>query len=347
MKLVLLGGRNGVAVICATALTASVLSGTRPTPDAEASWRAERSAATWALTWSDEFDAANGSRPDPAKWKFAIGGNGWGNNELQYYTDRAENSRIEDGKLVIEARGEDYEGKDGVTRQYTSARLTTRGTFSQAYGRFTARIKLPRGAGMWPAFWLMGDTAELHWPDCGEIDIMENIGREPASVHGSMHGPGYSGVLDFTSTYKLAGGPKFHDDFHEFAIEWEPNAVRFYTDEYLYATFVPAQLPVGKKWVFDHPFYIILNLAVGGDWPGPPDATTEFPQQMLVDYVRVYKEGSDARARRGIEIFGPWEKAGPPDDTRVVRHGYVRHMLEGGPAPASTPYAIDNAGRER
>jgi beta-glucanase (GH16 family) len=248
-------------------------------------------AERWDLTWSDEFDGASGSHPAPSKWKFETGGDGWGNHELEYYTDRSENSRIDQGKLIIEARREDYRGKDGVTRQYTSARLVTRGTFCQAYGRFTARIKLPRGQGMWPAFWLLGnDIEKVSWPACGEIDIMENIGKEPASIHGSMHGPGYSHELDFTSTYKLPGGPKFSDNFHVFTIEWEPNVVRFYVDDYLYATFVPAQLPSGKKWVFDHPFYIILNLAVGGDWPGPPDSTTEFPQQMLVDYVRVYKE---------------------------------------------------------
>ena len=248
----------------------------------------------WNLAWSDEFDGPNGSRPDPSRWQFEVAGNGWGNHELEYYTDRPENSRVDQGKLIIEARREDYTGKDGVTRQYTSARLITRSIFSQAYGRFTARIKLPRGQGMWPAFWLLGDDIEkVSWPACGEIDIMENIGKEPASVHGSMHGPGYSGELDFTSTYKLPGGPKFSDDFHVFAIEWEPNVVRFYTDEYLYATFVRVQLPSGKKWVFDHPFFIILNLAVGGDWPGPPDSTTEFPQQMLVDYVRVYTEASE------------------------------------------------------
>lgn len=274
------------------AWTVSLLLGSRLSTGSELLPSTRHLAAErWNLAWSDEFDGANGSRPDPSKWKFEVGGNGWGNHELEYYTDRPENSRMEDGKLIIEARREDYTGKDGVMRQYTSARLVTHGTFSQAYGRFAARIKLPRGQGMWPAFWLLGDDIEkVSWPDCGEIDIMENIGKEPASMHGSLHGPGYSGELDFTSTYKLPGGPKFSDDFHVFAIEWEPNVVRFHVDGYLYATFVPAQLPSGKKWVFDHSFFIILNLAVGGDWPGSPDSRTEFPQQMLVDYVRVYKE---------------------------------------------------------
>jgi len=264
----------------------------RTAAGSESSLSTPRQAAErWTLSWGDEFNGPNGSRPDPAKWKSEIGGNGWGNHELEYYTDRPENSRVDQGKLIIEARREDYTGKDGVTRQYTSARLMTRGVFSQAYGRFAARIKLPRGQGMWPAFWLLGEDIEkVSWPACGEIDIMENIGKEPSSIHGSMHGPGYSGDFAFTSTYKLPGGPKFSDSFHVFAVEWEPNVVRLYTDDYLYATFLPAQLPAGKKWVFDHPFFIILNVAVGGDWPGPPDASTQFPQQMLVDYVRVYKQ---------------------------------------------------------
>lgn len=291
-----------VLLVALTVFGLALLPKLRATASPQSSPALVRQAATqWNLAWSDEFDGANGSRPDPAKWKFEVGGNGWGNHELEYYTDRAQNSRVEQGKLVIEARREDYADKDGVARQYTSARLTTRESFSQAYGRFSARIKLPRGEGMWPAFWLMGDTLEnVRWPACGEIDIMENIGREPASVHGSMHGPGYFGKLDFTSTYKLPGGPKFSDDFHEFSIEWGPNVVRFYADKYLYATFVPSQLPSGEKWVFDHPFYIILNLAVGGDWPGPPDAATQFPQQMLVDYVRVYKRASEPRQPQGL-----------------------------------------------
>ncbi len=286
--------RTAIALLTLAGIGASgllLLPTLRAIPVRQLSPSSQSAAAQWKLVWSDEFDGPAGSRPDPSKWNFEIGGNGWGNHELEYYTDRLENSRVEHGNLVIEARREDYAGKDGVTRQFTSARLTTRGTFSQAYGRFTARIKLPHGQGMWPAFWLMGDTlSTIHWPDCGEIDIVENIGKEPASVHGSLHGPGYSGALGFTSTYKLPGGPHFSDEFHEFSIEWEPNTVRFYTDQYLYATFVPAQLPSGKKWVFDHPFYIILNLAVGGDWPGAPDRATQFPQQMLVDYVRVYTQ---------------------------------------------------------
>ena len=244
----------------------------------------------WALVWSDEFNGPDGSRPDAAKWKFEAGGNGWGNHELEYYTDRPENSFVQGGNLVIQAQKEKFTGPDHVTRDYTSARITTKGFFEQAYGRFEARIKIPRGQGMWPAFWLIGnDFGKTGWPACGEIDIMENIGKEPSTIHGSMHGPGYSGDNDFTSVYKLPGGINFYDDFHVFAIEWEPGIVRFFVDQELYTTFTPSRLPAGMKWVFDHPFYIILNVAVGGDWPGPPDSTTPFPQTMLVDYVRVYK----------------------------------------------------------
>jgi len=244
----------------------------------------------WTLVWSDEFSGPDGSRPDAAKWKFEVGGNGWGNQELQYYTSRPENSFVRGGNFVIQALKESFTGPDHVTRNYTSARMTTQGLFEQAYGRFEARLKIPRGQGIWPAFWLLGnDLGKIGWPACGEIDIMENIGKEPSTIHGSMHGPGYSGDFDFTSVYKLPGGVHFFDDFHVFAIEWEPGIVRFFVDQELYATFTPSRLPAGMKWVFDHPFFIVLNVAVGGVWPDPPDSTTVFPQAMLVDYVRVYK----------------------------------------------------------
>jgi beta-glucanase (GH16 family) len=244
----------------------------------------------WTLVWSDEFNGPDGSRPDPTKWRFDLGGNGWGNHELEYYTSRPENSFVSGGNLVIQAQKEAFTGPDHVTRDYTSARMRTQGLFAQAYGRFEARIKIPCGQGLWPAFWLLGnDKGKISWPAGGEIDIMENIGREPFSIHGSMHGPGYSGDDGLTSEYKLTGGAQFFDDFHVFAIEWEPKAVHFFVDQEIYATFTPSRLPAGTHWVFDHPFFIILNVAVGGDWPGSPDSTTVFPQVMLVDYVRVYK----------------------------------------------------------
>jgi beta-glucanase (GH16 family) len=242
----------------------------------------------WTLVWSDEFDGPNNSRPDPSKWVIETGGNGWGNDELQYYTSRTENARQENGNLVIEAMKEQFAGSDGVKRNYTSARLKTEGRFSQRYGRFEARIHIPAGQGVWPAFWMLGDDhLSVGWPACGEIDIMENVGSEPAKIHGSLHGPGYSGANPLTTAYALPKG-QFTDRFHVFAIEWEPRVIRFYVDGKLYATKTPADIPEGREWVFDHPFFILLNLAVGGNMPGSPDNTTSFPQRMLVDYVRVY-----------------------------------------------------------
>jgi beta-glucanase (GH16 family) len=249
----------------------------------------------WSLIWSDEFNGPTGSPVDSTKWSFDIGGNGWGNNELETYTSRTANADLEGGLLVIKALKETFTGPDNITRNYTSARLLTRNKFSQAFGRFEARIKIPFGQGLWPAFWMLGDNINTAgWPTCGEIDIMENIGREASIVHGTFHGPGYSGANGIGAAYALSNGRKFSDDFHTFAVEWEPNVVRFYVDGLLYKTLTPSDLPAGKSWVFDHPFFIILNVAVGGSWPGNPDATTVFPQQMLVDYVRVYQRASES-----------------------------------------------------
>jgi beta-glucanase (GH16 family) len=242
------------------------------------------------LAWGDEFSTPDGSSPNPTKWTYDLGGKGWGNHELESYTSRTENAHVEKGNLVITARKESYTGADGVTRDYTSARLKTQGHFAQAYGRFEARIKIPEGRGMWPAFWMLGeDIPSVGWPKCGEIDIMENVGKEPGTIHGSLHGPSNTGrTSDLTSIFSRPVGQNFADDFHLYAVEWEPGFVRFYVDSNLYATFNSSQWPAGGTWVFDHPFFIIINLAVGGDWPGNPDASTKFPQSMLVDYVRVY-----------------------------------------------------------
>ncbi|MBA0088204.1 MAG: glycoside hydrolase family 16 protein, partial [Acidobacteria bacterium Pan2503] len=250
------------------------------------------SPASWTLVWSDEFGSPDGSAPDPSKWTFDTGGKGWGNTELECYTNRLQNAQINGGNLVITAQQENppFVCSDGSTNSYTSARLKTQGLFSQAYGRFEARIKVSAGQGMWPAFWMLGkDITTAGWPTCGEIDIMENIGKEPGTVHGSLHGPSTTTrTSDATSIFTLPAGQAFADDFHLFAVEWEPGAVRFYVDSNLYATFSESQWPAGGTWVFDHPFFIILNLAVGGNWPGSPDSTTVFPEHLLVDYVRVY-----------------------------------------------------------
>ena len=243
------------------------------------------------LVWSDEFGGAAGTPIDSTKWKHDVGGSGWGNNQLEYDTSRTSNSSHDgNGNLMITARRETYTGPDGVTRSYTSARINTAGKFEHAYGRFEARMRLPVGRGIWPAFWMLGnDIGTAGWPTCGEIDIMENVGHEPGTNHGSLHGPGYSGATPMTASYTLPGGARFTDAFHTFAIEWEPTAIRWYVDGNLYQTRTPSSLPAGTRWVFDHPFFIILNVAVGGNWPGSPDASTVFPQTLWVDYVRVYR----------------------------------------------------------
>ncbi len=253
----------------------------------------------WTLSWSDEFNGTNGSPVDASKWVTEDGGNGWGNDELEYYTARPQNAYQQDGNLVIKVLQEKYTGADGVTRNYTSARLKTLGKFAQAYGRFEARIKIPRGQGIWPAFWMMGeDIDKAGWPKCGEIDVMENIGKEPALVHGTIHGPGYSGDKGIGAPFSFTPPQVFADDFHVYAVEWEPNTIRFYVDQHLYETRKASDLPVGTKWVYDHPFFMLLNVAVGGPWGGLPDASSVFPQIMLVDYVRVYRRADTPPAPR-------------------------------------------------
>jgi beta-glucanase (GH16 family) len=243
----------------------------------------------WALTWSDEFNGANGGSPDAAKWVFDVGGRGWGNKELESYTPRAVNAHLLDGNLVISALKEDYTGPDGIARQYTSARLKTLGRFTQTYGRFEARMRLPSGKGMWPAFWMLGDDIKTaDWPRAGEIDIMENIGA-PDVVYSTIHGPGYSGAKGPSTKFPLPAAEAVNNGFHVYALEWAPNSLKFFFDDKLIVERTPKDLPEGTTWVYDHPFFILLNLAVGGAWPGYPDDTTTFPQTLLVDYVRVYR----------------------------------------------------------
>ncbi len=250
-------------------------------------------AQSWQLTWSDEFNAPNGTPPNPAKWNAVTGGNGFGNNELETYTARPTNVQQQNGNLIITARKEDLTGPDGIARPYTSARLNTTGHFAQKYGRFEARIKLPTGKGIWPAFWLLGDDhATSHWPDCGEIDILETIGSAN-TMYSTIHGPGYSGSKGPSTKFDLPAAQQVDSDFHLYAIEWSPNDIKFFFDDRLIVERTPADLPAGTHWVYDHPFYILLNLAVGGNWPGNPDQTTTFPQQMLVDHVRVYSRNPD------------------------------------------------------
>jgi beta-glucanase (GH16 family) len=249
--------------------------------------------AEWKLSWSDEFDGTSGALVDPAKWVTETGGGGWGNQERQYYTSSASNASLDgSGHLVITARAEPATSSltcwYGSCR-YTSARLKTQGRFEQAYGKFEARIRIPRGQGLWPAFWMLGnDIDRVGWPKSGEIDIMENIGKEPYAVHGTLHGPGYSGGNSIGGTYTLSALP-FADDYHVFTVEWSPGEIRWLVDDKEYRRTSVSNLPSGGTWAFDHAFFMLLNVAVGGGWPGDPDATTTFPQQMLVDYVRVYQ----------------------------------------------------------
>lgn len=240
--------------------------------------------ADWTLVWKDEFDGPANTPPSSERWVHDVGGGGWGNAQLEYDTNRTENVSLDgEGRLVITARKESYGGNS-----YTSGRINTRGRFAQAYGRFEARLQLPVGRGMWPAFWLLGaNIDEVPWPDCGEIDIMEYRGQLPAIIRGSLHGPGYSGGNNIGGEYVVSGG-KLYEDFHVYAVEWEPERIRWQFDGVTFFEATPAKLPAGKKWVYDHPHFILLNLAVGGNYVGPPDRTTEFPQQLKVDYVRVY-----------------------------------------------------------
>ncbi|MCC5934305.1 MAG: glycoside hydrolase family 16 protein [Candidatus Cyclonatronum sp.] len=240
------------------------------------------------LVWSDEFDTDGTINPD--NWIFDIGTGaeqgipGWGNNELQYYTDRPENVKVEGGMLHITARREAFQGS-----AFTSGKILTRGLFETTFGRFEASIKLPFGQGIWPAFWLLGDDSDgtVIWPQIGEIDIMEYRGQQPTIIHGSVHGPGYSAGNAVTKTYQLSGS-RFDTKFHVFAIEWGPDFIDFFVDDVLYNTITPADVG-NNEWVFnDNKFYIILNVAVGGTFVGSPNNNTPFPQTMLVDYVRVY-----------------------------------------------------------
>lgn len=234
------------------------------------------------LVVQDEFDSDG--MPNSDIWNFDIGTgiNGWGNNELQYYTARPENIQVQNGFLIITAREESYRGSN-----YTSAKILTKGKIEQTYGRFEARMKLPWGQGMWPAFWMLGADIDVNpWPGAGEIDIMEYRGQDPTIVLGSVHGPGYSGGEAVTKSYTLQND-RFDTGFHVFGIEWGSDFVNYYVDDVLYNQITPADVP--GEWVFNKPFYLIINLAVGGTFVGSPNNETVFPQTMIIDYVRIYK----------------------------------------------------------
>ena len=242
--------------------------------------------------FSDEFDGVSGKSLDSSKWSAEIGGGGWGNEELQFYTGDIENVRL-DGRGNLEIRAAPIGSNTDLTCWYgkcrfTSARLVTKGKFSFRYGRVEARIKVPDGEGVWPAFWMLGDDIEkTGWPGCGEIDVMEFIGRQPSAVYGTVHGPGYSGAAGISRSTTIPDLDKVSSDFHVFAVEWSNSQIEWFLDGRKYGSVSRNDVPRGAKWVFDRPFFIILNFAVGGKWPGAPGPTTQFPQSMLVDYVRV------------------------------------------------------------
>src|SRR3954447_18760729 len=258
-------------------------------------------AAQAAVVWNEDFSGASGQGVDTSKWNFDTGGGGFGNQELEYYNSGTSNVYQDgQGHLVIEARRESggrtcWYG----TCQWTSGRIQTAGKFTQQYGHIEARIQIPKGNGLWPAFWMLGGS---NWPTDGEIDIMENVGRDPNTVYGTIHGPGYSGGNSVGGTRDI--GQPLGNAFHTFAVDWSPNLIIWTIDGSEYFRATPASTR-GNPWVYDHPFFIILNLAVGGGFPGSPDGSTPSVNRMLVDYVHVSTTdtppGGATNALRGNE----------------------------------------------
>ncbi len=243
----------------------------------------------WELLWSDEFEAEAGAPINGGNWTCEIGGHGWGNNELEYYTDRVENAAHDGaGNLVITAIEETLDGSNCHYGEclYTSARCITQDKVEFTYGRVEARINIPNGQGIWPAFWMLGaNFPEVGWPQSGEIDILENVGEKNV-VYGALHGPGYSGADNLGHVYRA--DVNFDEGFHVYAIDWDEHVIRWYVDGEL-VNLISLNDLHSKQWVYDHDFFLLMNVAVGGYWPGAPDETTTFPQEMLVDYVRVYQ----------------------------------------------------------
>ncbi len=252
----------------------------------------------WTLAWSDEFDGEAGTLPDPETWGYdlgdgsAVGLDGWGNNEREWYTDDPENVALDgEGRLVITARESDgsldcYYGPC----EYTSARLLTRDRLDFQHGYLEARLRVPAGFGLWPAFWLLGaDIDEAGWPQSGEIDVMEHVGRRPNEVFGTLHGPGYSGSGGISGGTDL--GEPVADAFHTVALQWEPDGMAWFVDGTQYHE-VTREHVAPSEWVFEQPFFMLLNVAVGGNLGGPVFPDTEFPARMLVDYVRLYERGT-------------------------------------------------------
>jgi beta-glucanase (GH16 family) len=241
-----------------------------------------------ATLFSDDFTSAAGASPDRTRWGAVSGGGGWGNHELQYYTKRTDNVATDGaGNLALTARKETYTGYDGITRNYTSGRVQTRGRFSFRFGSAVARMRVPVGQGLLPAFWGLGSNiGTIGWPACGEIDVVENLGSEPTTAHAVVHGADSNGEPWLSGAETDTAAP-LSDGFHTYGLVWGPNAVTMTLDGRPYMAISASDLPPGSRWGLNHRFYLLLSLAVGGRWPGPPDSSTAFPATLLVDYVRV------------------------------------------------------------
>ncbi len=278
--------------------------------------------AQWQLAWNDEFNSKRGTAPNPSVWANEVGDGtaygipGWGNDELEYYTAGGDNAATDGkGNLVITAKAADgslqcYYG----ACKYTSARLLTKNRFEVAYGRVEARVKVPKGAGLWPAFWMLGtDIDRVNWPQAGEIDVMEHVARLTNHVFGTLHGPGYSGGSSYGKVVDL--GRPVADTFHTYAVEWQPDRIVWYLDGVPYFTATPSDAFLqGKEWVFNHPFYMLLNVAVGGNFGGAVDPATSFPNQTLVDYVRLYQAAPSPATFSAsfTDTFSGWQKVTIP-----------------------------------
>jgi beta-glucanase (GH16 family) len=274
------------ATITKVAAKAVIANDDSTVPVSNAGYDAPTGYAGYTLAWSDEF---NGPALNSTIWTNQNGDGcpqlcGWGNNELEFYTDRPDNLFFQDGKLIVEAKKEAYGGK-----QYTSSKILTSGKKAFKFGRIDIRAQLPKGKGIWPAFWLLPqDNVYGGWPRSGEIDLMELVGHEPGKTYGTLHfGPG-PGSTQISRNYTLPAGESFNDKFHVFSLEWKQDQIKWFIDGNLYSTVNKSDLGT-VNYPFNENFFLIFNLAVGGNWPGNPDATTYFPQWLIVDYIRVYQ----------------------------------------------------------
>jgi beta-glucanase (GH16 family) len=252
----------------------------------EVDYQSADAAATTVL--AQDFNGTAGTSPSATRWTAVNAGNGFGNRELETYTGRTSNVSLDGaGHLAITARQETYTGTDGFTRNYTSGRVDTHGKFEFQYGTAVARMQVPAGQGLWPAFWALGSNIDTDgWPLCGEIDVVENVGSEPTTAHATLHASGLAGLPWLAGGLTNASAP-LSGGYHDYGMVWGPNAISVSLDGDTYFAVSASDIAPGNNWNFNHPFYLLLNLAVGGTWPGSPDATTQFPATMSVDFVHV------------------------------------------------------------